>query len=87
MDGWLGVVIMITLGVGFAGVMIGLSDRTNETGAQALAECLKALGKTSVIVRTPPNVLHFKSDCSLLDDETILLQSPIRQSPPRHMLT
>ena len=25
MDGWLGVVIMIVLGVGFAGVMIGLS--------------------------------------------------------------
>jgi dimethylargininase len=53
-------------------VMIGLSDRTNETGAHALAECLKALGKTSVIVRTPPNILHFKSDCSLLDDQTVL---------------
>ena len=25
MDGWLGVLIMIALGVGFAGVMIGLS--------------------------------------------------------------
>src|ERR671926_611376 len=25
MDGWLGVVIMVALGVGFAGVMIGLS--------------------------------------------------------------
>ncbi|MGE0445565.1 MAG: NADH-quinone oxidoreductase subunit A, partial [Vicinamibacterales bacterium] len=25
MDGWLGVIIMIALGVGFAGVMIGLS--------------------------------------------------------------
>jgi len=53
-------------------VMIGLSDRTNETGAQALAECLKALGKNPVIVRTPPNVLHFKSDCSLLDETTVL---------------
>jgi dimethylargininase len=53
-------------------VMIGLSDRTNETGAQALAECLKKLGKNPVIVRTPPNVLHFKSDCSLLDETTVL---------------
>jgi len=53
-------------------VMIGLSDRTNETGAQALAECLKALGKNPIIVRTPPNVLHFKSDCSLLDETTVL---------------
>jgi dimethylargininase len=53
-------------------VMIGLSDRTNETGAHALAEGLKALGKNPVIVRTPPNVLHFKSDCSLLDETTML---------------
>jgi len=53
-------------------VMIGLSDRTNETGAEALAGCLRALGKSPVIVRTPPNVLHFKSDCSLLDEKTVL---------------
>ncbi len=53
-------------------VMIGLSDRTNETGAESLAECLKALGKYPVIVRTPANVLHFKSDCSLLDEATVL---------------
>jgi dimethylargininase len=53
-------------------VMIGLSDRTTTTGAQALAEGLKSLGKHPVIVQTPPNVLHFKSDCSLLDEHTIL---------------
>lgn len=53
-------------------VMIGLSDRTNETGAAALADCLRRLGKNPVIVRTPANVLHFKSDCSLLDEETVL---------------
>jgi dimethylargininase len=53
-------------------VMIGLSDRTNEVGAAALAECLRQLGKNPVIVRTPANVLHFKSDCSLLDEETVL---------------
>jgi len=53
-------------------VTIGLSDRTNEAGAAALADCLKTLGKTPVIVRTPPNVLHFKSDCSLLDENTVL---------------
>jgi dimethylargininase len=53
-------------------VMIGLSDRTNEIGAAALAECLRQLGKNPIIVRTPANVLHFKSDCSLLDEETVL---------------
>ena len=53
-------------------VMIGLSDRTNEVGATALADGLRALGKNPEVVRTPANVLHFKSDCSLLDERTIL---------------
>lgn len=53
-------------------VMIGLSDRTNQTGAEALSDALRALGKNPVIVQTPANVLHFKSDCSLLDERTIL---------------
>ena len=56
-------------------VMIGLSDRTNEVGAAALADALRALGKHPKIVRTPANVLHFKSDCSLLDETTILSTS------------
>ncbi|MBM3637227.1 MAG: dimethylarginine dimethylaminohydrolase, partial [Alphaproteobacteria bacterium] len=38
-------------------VMIGLSDRTNETGAHALANALRALGKNPEIVKTPANVL------------------------------
>jgi len=29
------------------------------------------LGLTGEIVQTPANVLHFKTDCSLLDDETV----------------
>jgi len=53
-------------------VMIGLSARTDLTGAQALAKCLSDLGRASQIVATPQGVLHFKTDCSLLDDETIL---------------
>jgi len=61
-------------------VMIGLSARTDQTGAQALAHCLKRLGKRSQIVETPPGVLHFKTDCSLLDDETILSTSRLAAS-------
>ena len=53
-------------------VMIGLSDRTNQTGAESLSDALRTLGKNPVIVQTPANVLHFKSDCSLLDAHTIL---------------
>lgn len=52
-------------------VMIGLSARTDETGAASLAEILVRFGRKSELVRTPPGVLHFKSDCSLLDEETV----------------
>jgi dimethylargininase len=52
-------------------VMIGLSARTDETGGNALADILRGMGRKSELVRTPPGVLHFKSDCSLLDEETV----------------
>ncbi len=53
-------------------VMIGLSSRTDPDGARGLQQCLEKLGRKSQIVKTPPGVLHFKTDCSLLDEETIL---------------
>lgn len=52
-------------------IMIGLSSRTNKEGANALLKSLASLGLEGEIVQTPPNVLHFKTDCSLLDDETV----------------
>ncbi len=53
-------------------MMIGLSARTTREGAEALIECLAEFGETGVIVKTPDNVLHLKSDSSLLDDDTII---------------
>jgi len=53
-------------------VMIGLSDRTSREGAEALIGRLAEFGRKGVVVATPPGVLHFKSDCSLLDDATVL---------------
>jgi dimethylargininase len=53
-------------------VMIGLSARTNRAGAEALQACLAQLGRASEIVTTPAGVLHFKSDCSLLSEDTVL---------------
>lgn len=52
-------------------VMIGLSKRTNEQGARELNNLLFSLGLKSRIVDTPKGVLHFKSDCCALDEETI----------------
>lgn len=54
------------------GVLIGLSTRTDTAGAQLLLEALAAIGRPARIVETPPGVLHFKSDCALLDPETVL---------------
>jgi dimethylargininase len=61
-------------------VLIGLSTRTTREGAEALVECLAKLGETGVIVKTPDNVLHLKSDSSLLDDETFLATERLSSS-------
>jgi dimethylargininase len=54
------------------GVFIGVSGRTNAQGAQALTSLLADLGLQGCAVATPRDVLHLKSDCSLVDEETIL---------------
>jgi dimethylargininase len=54
------------------GVVIGLSERTDRAGAEALAGCLAKLGRSAKVVETPAGVLHLKSACSLLDEETLL---------------
>ena len=53
------------------GVMIGLSARTDRIGAEALLACLRRLGRNGSIVETPVGVLHFKTDCSLLDEDSV----------------
>jgi dimethylargininase len=52
--------------------LIGLSARTDATGAQALAGLLDQLGYRAEVVATPPEVLHLKTASSLLDEETVL---------------
>jgi dimethylargininase len=54
------------------GVFIGQSARTNAEGARALVGLLDSIGLKGLPVQTPLGVLHFKSDCSVLDEETIL---------------
>ena len=61
-------------------VIIGLSDRTNRPGAEALTACLAELGRKARIVETPSDVLHLKSACSLLDDKTMLCTPALASS-------
>lgn len=56
-------------------IMVGLSARTDRAGCDALKNILNEWGYVVQAVATPGNVLHFKSDCSLLDSETILATS------------
>lgn len=53
-------------------VMVGLSARTDRAGVDALRPLVEDLGYSLRIVETPADILHFKTDSSLLDAETIL---------------
>jgi dimethylargininase len=52
-------------------VLIGLSGRTDRQGAVELIGLLAQLGKKAEIAETPRGVLHFKTGCSLIDEETV----------------
>jgi len=53
-------------------ILVGRSARTNAAGIADLARLTADWGHTVREVHTPPGVLHFKTDCSLLDAESIL---------------
>jgi dimethylargininase len=53
-------------------VLIGLSSRTDETGAQSLVGALSAFGRSGRVVCPPAGVLHLKTAATLIDKETIL---------------
>ena len=59
--------------------IIGLSHRTNKLGADNLSKILQSLGATVEICKTPDDILHFKSECSALDDDVILVSSKMAQ--------
>ena len=53
-------------------ILVGRSARTNAAGIAELSAKVADWGHKVREVFTPPGVLHFKTDCSLLDAETIL---------------
>lgn len=58
-------------------VFIGLSARTNRLGAEALIRHLAVLGRKARVVETPPGVLHLKSACALLSEDTVVAAPPL----------
>lgn len=53
-------------------ILVGRSARTNAAGIAELTRLVAPWGHKLREVHTPPGVLHFKTDCSLLDAETVL---------------
>ncbi len=53
-------------------ILVGLSARTDRAGAEKLATILKRWNWPLRVVETPTGVLHFKTECALLDAETVL---------------
>ena len=62
---------------------IGLSDRTNATGAERLSEWLERGGFTSSVIdiRGIPAALHLKSVMACIDDQTLLAVDEIVLHP------
>ncbi len=53
-------------------ILVGRSARTNAAGIAELTRLVTPWGHSVREVHTPPGVLHFKTDCSLLDATTVL---------------
>jgi dimethylargininase len=82
--------VILTLENGFADggdilvtpgrVLIGLSARTDRAGAAALGDLLASIGRRSEVVEVPRGTLHLKSDCSLLDEDTVIATEALAAS-------
>lgn len=61
-------------------ILVGLSSRTDRAGFEWLRDFLGKWGYQALEVHTPEHVLHFKSDCCLLDSDTILATARLSKS-------
>lgn len=53
-------------------ILVGRSARTDSAGVAELASLVADWGWTVRELQTPPEILHFKTDCSLMAPDTIL---------------
>ena len=61
-------------------ILVGRSARTDENGVMQLSEIVIPLGYVIREVFTPPEILHFKTDCSLLGPDEILSTKRLQAS-------
>ncbi|HEX8308645.1 MAG TPA: arginine deiminase family protein [Allosphingosinicella sp.] len=53
-------------------ILVGLSKRTDETGARRFCDLAAELGRRARIVEPPPGLLHLKTGCALIDEATLI---------------
>jgi len=63
-----------------AEVFIGLSKRTNRSGAERLVALLAQFGRKVRVAETPADILHFKSASSLLSEDTVMATKRLAES-------
>lgn len=61
-------------------ILVGKSARTDSAGIEELRDIVKAWDYKVREVNTPEGILHFKTDCSLLDENTILSTKRLAES-------
>lgn len=61
-------------------IMVGLSARTSERGADELGRVAADFGYSLRKAQTPAEILHFKSHCSLLDEKTAISTKALAES-------
>ena len=62
-------------------IVIGLSARTDREGAEALCALLDTFGKRAIVADTPSGILHFKTGCGMIDEETVFVAPPLALCP------
>jgi len=53
-------------------ILVGLSERTDRTGAGRFCELIRDLGRSARIVEPPSGLLHLKTGCALIDERTLI---------------
>lgn len=61
-------------------ILVGLSARTDKAGVDCLRTLTSDWGWSVRELQTPADVLHFKTDCGLLDAETVLSTERLARS-------
>jgi dimethylargininase len=61
--------------------LVGLSSRSDQPGFRSLRALLRPWGYRAEAVRLPDGVLHLKSECCVLDAETVLATARLARDP------